>query len=83
MIFVDVASGHTESQSVVQPSDLFIDQFLTFFDQYATSHRIWAPDSSSVVVPVSDFSASPRLALMPRNGDPRILLDGDIAFWSP
>lgn len=83
LIFVDVASGHTESQSVVQPSDLFIDQFLTFFDQYATSHRIWAPDSSSVVVPVSDFSASPRLALMPRNGDPRILLDGDIAFWSP
>jgi len=68
---------------VIHPSELFIDQFLTFFDQYATSHEIWAPDSSSLIVPVTDAGAETRLAVMPRTGDQRTLIDGEIGFWSP
>jgi TolB protein len=83
VVFVDVASGAIESQSIIHPSELFIDQFLTFFDQYATSHQIWAPDSSSLIVPVTDAGAETRLAVMPRTGDQRTLIDGEIAFWTP
>jgi len=83
VVFVDVASGAIESQSIIHPSELFIDQFLTFFDQYATSHQIWAPDSSSLIVPVTDAGAETRLAVMPRTGDQRTLIDGEIGFWTP
>ena len=76
-------TGRVQSQSIVHPSQIFIDQFLTFFDQYAISHRIWAPDSSSVLVPITDAGSETRLAVMPRNGDQRILIDGEIGFWSP
>ena len=33
-------------------ADTFTAQVLPFFDQYALSHRLWAPDSSAIVVPL-------------------------------
>jgi TolB protein len=82
ILFVDVASGHVQSQVVVQPGQLFIDQFLTYFDQYALSHHLWAPDSSSIVMPVVDTSGT-HLAVLHRDGSKSATLDGAIAFWSP
>lgn len=83
LLFVDVASGEIQSQRVVQPGRLFIDQLLTYFDQYALSHRIWAPDSSSLLLPVTDKDGTTRLAVVFRNGDPPAAIDGAIGFWSP
>ena len=83
VIFVDVASGEVRSEVVVVPGKLFIDQFLTFFDQYALSHQIWAPDSSSLLFPVAVPNAGTRVAILPRDGSDPILLDGQAAFWSP
>ena len=83
LLFVDVASGDIVSQQVVEPGQLFIDQLLTYFDQYALSHRIWAPDSSSILIPVVDRNGTTRVAVMFRNGDPPRAIDGLIGFWSP
>jgi TolB protein len=83
LLFVDVASGDIASQQVVRPGQLYIDQFLTYFDQYALSHRVWAPDSSSILVPVVESDGTTRVAVMFRNGDPPRAIDGVIGFWSP
>jgi len=83
LLFVDVASGEIQSQRVVQPGRLFIDQFLTYFDQYALSHRVWAPDSSSLLLPVTDKAGTTRVAVVYRNGEAPAAIDGAIGFWSP
>jgi TolB protein len=83
ILVVDVASGEIRAQRVVLPPKLFIDQFLTYFDQYALSHRVWAPDSSSLLLPVVDRDGTTRIAVIFRNGDPPRAIDGAIGFWSP
>jgi len=83
VIFVDVATGDVSSEVVVVPGKLFVDQFLTFFDQYALSHRIWAPDSTSLLFPVVTPNGGTRVAVLSRDGSDPILLDGQAAFWSP
>ena len=83
LVFVDVATGRIRSQPIVNPGQVFIDQFLTYFDQYALSHRIWSPDSSSVLMPLADADGTTRMAALFANGDPAIRFDGSIAFWSP
>jgi TolB protein len=83
LLFLDVATGDIRSQAVVEPGQLFIDQFLTYFDQYALSHRLWAPDSSSFLLPVVDPDGTTRVAVMFPNGDPARMIDGAIGFWSP
>ena len=83
LLFLDVATGDIRSQAVVEPGQLFIDQFLTYFDQYALSHRLWAPDSSSFLLPVVDRDGTTRVAVMFRNGDPARMIEGAIGFWSP
>ena len=83
LLFVDVASGEIQSQSVVEPGRLFIDQFMTYFDQYALSHQLWAPDSSAILLPVADAAGTTTISVVPRNGDRPLTLDGAIGFWSP
>jgi TolB protein len=83
LLFVDVAAGDIRAQAVVRPGQLYIDQFLTYFDQYAVSHEVWAPDGSSFLIPQVDADGTTRLVvLFPDGGDP-IAIDGVIGFWSP
>jgi len=83
LLFVDVATGKVQSEAVVNPGQLFIDQVLTYFDQYSLSHRLWAPDSSSILLPVIDEAGTTRIAVMPRAGGPPRMIDGALGFWSP
>ena len=83
LLFVDVATGKIQSQAVVNPGQLFIDQVLTYFDQYSLSHHLWAPDSSSILLPVIDETGMTRIAVMPRAGGPPRMIDGALGFWSP
>lgn len=83
LVFVDVASGRVRSQPVVQPGQRFIETFLVYFDQYALSHRIWAPDSSSFLLPEALPDGSTQLMVHFPDGEEPIALDGDIGFWSP
>ncbi len=81
--FVDVATGESRADREIHLTDLFAFQVLPFFDQYALSHRLWAPDSSAIVLPVSDDGID-RLVLLPGDGgEPERLADGVIGFWSP
>lgn len=82
VVFVDVTSGAIKTDAAIEPGRLFIDQYLTYFDQYATSHQLWAPDSSSILIPVDDATGS-RLRLVPRAGGTPKLLDGVMGAWSP
>ena len=82
-MFVDVASGEILSQPVVRPGERFVSAFLAYFDQYALSHRVWAPDSSSILLPEVGLDGVTRVSVQFPDGSEPIALDGEIGFWSP
>jgi WD40 repeat protein len=82
--FVDSATGAIRSRQSVRLSDLFIGQVIPFFDQYALSHRFWAPDSRSLVLPIVDDQDVAKIAtFFPDGSDPVELVNGQFATWSP
>ena len=82
--FVDVATGTFRSVADIRLSDLFINQVLPYFDQYALSHRFWSPDSRSIVLPVDNDRGITRLTTFFAAGsDPVEIADGQFASWSP
>ena len=56
---------------------------LTYFDQYALSHRLWAPDSSSILLPQVDAAGSTHVDVFFPDGGAPVPLEGEIGFWSP
>ena len=79
---MDVATGRIRSDPVIAPASRYVNQVLTYFDQYALSHRMWAPDSSSLLVPeVSETGATRTDVFYPDGGEPRSL-DAEIGFWT-
>jgi hypothetical protein len=83
LLFVDVESGDTRSQPVVIPGQRFIETQLAFFDQYALSHHLWAPDSSSMLLPETGQDGTTHIAVRFADGKDPIILEGESAFWSP
>ncbi|MFL5685035.1 MAG: TolB family protein [Chloroflexota bacterium] len=83
LIFSDVASGETLSQPIVRPAERFVSSLLAYFDQYALSHRLWAPDSTSILLPEVDEVGRTHVIVRYVDGSDPIQLDGDFAFWSP
>jgi hypothetical protein len=84
LLFVDVAGGAVRSDRVVRLTSHFISQFLPYFDQYALSHRVWSPDSRSLLLPLVDAGGRDRLTGLPADGaEAPHVYDGDIGFWSP
>ncbi len=80
--FLDVASGAILSERPVDLGAAYVEAVLPYFDQYALSHRLWAPDGSSYVLPVVDEAGETHLAAFFPGGDEPVTLDGVIAFWS-
>ncbi|MCA9972400.1 MAG: PD40 domain-containing protein [Anaerolineales bacterium] len=79
---VDVTSGEDRLLTRFQPSFIFLSQFLPFFDQYAHSHSLWAPDSTALVLPMRE-AGSNYVVVVPVSGEPpERLLRGDMPFWS-
>ena len=84
LLFVDVASGAIRSDRVVQPAGRLVSEILPYFDQYELSHRLWAPDGSSFLLPiVNDAGAAEVVALPPDGGEPGFSIAAPAAFWSP
>lgn len=84
LTFVDVATGSARPEQVVRLADHFVNQLLPYFDQYALSHRLWSPDSASILLPLVDASGRDQVVVVPADGaDPRSVADGDKGFWSP
>lgn len=80
---VHVANGGSQHIVEFRPTDLFVQQFLPFFDQYALSHRLWSPDSAALVLPILDDDRARIYVAEIGGNDVRRLTDGEMAFWSP
>jgi TolB protein len=86
-LFLEIWLADTQDNSVrrlraFEPTDLFVFQFLPFFDQYNLSHRIWSPDSRALVLPIIEDGA-PRISIVPIDGgETSVVVDGIIGFWS-
>jgi TolB protein len=79
---VNVSSGNQRRLARFVPTNLFLRQFLPFFDQYSLSHRIWSPDSDALVIPLIEDGRS-QIAVVPiSRGSVQLVADGEIAFWS-
>ena len=84
LVFVDVVTGTVRSQQDVRLPDGFAGQVLPFFDQYALSHHVWAPDSSAIALPVVDDAGETRIHEFGADGSAaREIAPGILAFWSP
>lgn len=66
------------------PTEPFVD-VLSFFDQYQRSSTIWSPDSNYLVIPAVAGRDLEELFIVPASGgfEPRLLTEGNLAFWSP
>jgi len=68
----------------VRLSETFVGQLLPYFDQYALSHRLWSPDSADLVLPLVGDDGLTHITVLPAGGgEPRVIADGEIAFWAP
>lgn len=90
LAFADVPSGSVRSERVVRLSNVFVNQVLPFFDQYALSHRFWSPDGMAIVLPIvgngdgTGDGDTTRLLVIPADGsDVRAVADGEMGSWSP
>jgi TolB protein len=84
LAFVDVASGAIRSERVVQLSDVFVNQVLPFFDQYALSHRFWSPDGRGIVLPiVGEGDITQLVAIPPDGSEARVVATAEMGSWSP
>jgi TolB protein len=85
LVFVDVATGAVRSEREVRLADTFVGQLLPYFDQYALSHTLWSPDSTSILLPLVDASGQDQLTIVPadRSSDPVPIADGLSGFWRP
>lgn len=79
---LNVVTGYQHKLATFEPSPLFINQVLPFFDQYALSHRLWSPNSDALVLPVLDGQRT-LVTVFPIDGSSaKAIGEGKIAFWS-
>ena len=79
----DVAADEGRFLFDFVPTFTFATQFLPFFDQYALSHRLWAPDSGAFVLPMREDGRNQIFIINVDTGRKRFLTDGLMPFWSP
>jgi TolB protein len=81
---VETDDGAIRSGRLVQVSDLFVNQLLPFFDQYALSHRFWSPDGASLVLPIVGGGDLTEIHVIPADGsDSSVVAIAEMGFWSP
>jgi TolB protein len=83
LAFVDVGSGTIRSHWGFNVSEVFVNQVLPYFDQYALSHRMWSPDSTSIVIPVLADGTDQVMGVPVDGSGARKVADGVAGFWSP
>ncbi len=84
LIFVNVADGAVRSDLVIRLTNHFVSQFLPYFDQYALSHHVWAPDSRTILLPLVNDAGRNQLVALPADGSTSSrVLEGEFGFWTP
>jgi len=75
--------GETTPGPSFRPEVSWVDEFLPFFDQYAQSMRLWAPDSSAYAF-VGRIGDESGVWVAPADGGaPLLVSDGSWVSWSP
>jgi TolB protein len=79
----DDGSSFTTGRFV--PSLQFSNEYLQFFEQYAQSMRLWAPDGSAFVYAGESETGETGVWIQPAASDaePVLAADGVFATWSP
>ena len=81
-----VWDGETSTEYArVVPTTNFATSYLPFWDQYARSHTLWAPDGSAFSYSGLDEQGRPAVFVQTLEGDsgPSRIASGDVVFWSP
>jgi TolB protein len=79
---IDVTTKEDRRLATFTPTFLFLDQFLPFFDQYALSHRVWSPDSTAIVLPITNADNTRQVTVFGLDGTVTAVAEGDTPFWS-
>jgi WD40-like Beta Propeller Repeat len=75
-------SNGARSLGSIAPQPSFVREVLQFFDQYAQSLQLWAPDSSAFTM-VGAIDGQPGVwVISPAGYDPVRVSDGSWAVWS-
>ena len=76
-------TSSTEYAGVV-PTATFATSYLPFWDQYARSHTLWAPDGSAFAYSGLNAADEPTIWVQKVGADePTEVASGDVVFWSP
>jgi TolB protein len=69
----------------VLPTRIFLERYLTFFDQYARSMSIWSPDSSAFVYAATDEANRTGIWVqrLEEGAEAHYVARGVFASWSP
>ena len=68
LTFVDPADGTIRSERSIRLADVFTNQVLPYFDQYALSHRVWSADGKSIALPVVGTDGSSEIRVYSADG---------------
>jgi TolB protein len=79
---IDITTKDDKRLATFTPTFLFVDQFMPFFDQYALSHRLWSPDSSAIVLPITNADSTKQITVFGLDGTVTKVAEGDTPFWS-
>ncbi len=79
---IDLVANNRQKLFHFQPSALFLNQFLPFFDQYALSHRIWSPNSDAIVLPIVQDGKNRVVNITLKQSPPILLGEGLFGSWS-
>ncbi|MEM7734255.1 MAG: hypothetical protein AAF267_00530 [Deinococcota bacterium] len=82
VVVVDVTTEVLEPQFLYSftPTQVFMNQFIPFFDQYALSHRVWSPTSDALALSAA-VDGRAQVTVLPLVGEPRLIADGTMPFW--
>ena len=79
---LDVDSAENQLIGTFRLGDLFVLQFIPFFDQYSRSHSLWSPDSKAVLLPIITDDGT-NLYRFPVDGSAATeIAPGQVGFWS-
>ncbi len=74
----------TTSHQAFSPTGVFGREYLAYFDQFALSLSLWAPDSSAFVYAGGSSLEDAGIWVQPLDGDePSRVSSGQMAVWSP
>jgi hypothetical protein len=74
----------TTSHQAFSPTGVFGREYLAYFDQFALSFSLWAPDGSAFVYSGGNTLADAGIWVQPLDGgDPTQVSSGQVAVWSP